>query len=648
MTSHDDKIRRRQRLNLVKETGKALLKLRSSGIQTTVLRESRVAAAGWPDYLVSGLGGRTACVSLCMEDGNENAATDLFLGEEMPGSVPALAARLREVAEAWRLSQPQSRLQPALVVLCPQWAEASLRRSWPGLTLDGVRLAGQEFCSQGRLEDLIEQLPASSAADADLLLLRAFLAPETLIQPPPTPAERRRQTREHQISLLPQLLDYDQDLCAKMDLWLPDEGRDTAENFSLRLVTGAAGTGKSVVLVHRAAMLRQFYPEAHIAVLTHNTALRADLESRYQRMSGSGGVEFLTFYSWLGRRFKSRAKIVKDEEAAGLLPVSDVFTPQFLRDEFDWIHDQGLQSLDDYLAAERTGRTKGLREPQRRALYALLEEYRQRLDARGLTDWSRRAFDALTMKPRGPLYDFILVDEAQFFARTWVQLIRNALRPGGHLFLCADPAQGFLGRGQSWREAGLEVKGRSHVLKRPYRNTRQILSFAASRYQQYVLDDEEAPRLQETTCTAPREGPEPAEILVASPQDEIVAVIRQAQQLTESGAPPRDLLILCARRRQVNEIGKRLTAQGLTSAALNAPAAERQDRILLGTMDGATGLERPIVILCGMREFSNHEENPSLPEDERRRHRRLNASRLYMACTRATQRLVIVSCGKSS
>lgn len=648
MTFDDDKVRRRQRLILVKETGKTLLKLRSGGIQTTVLRESRVAAAGWPDYFVSAQGGRTACVSLCMEDGSQVCAPELLPTEEMPGSVPALAARLHEVAEAWKLSQPQCKLQPALMILCPQWPEASLRRSWPGLMLDGVRLAGRESCSQGRLEDLIAKLPASTAGEADLLLLRAFLAPETLIQPPPTPAERRRQTREQQLSLLPQLLDYDQDLCAKMDLWLPDEGRETAENFALRLVTGAAGTGKSVVLVHRAAMLRQFHPEARIAVLTHNRALRADLEGRYQRMSGSGGVEFLTFYGWLGKRFVSRAKIVKDEEAAGLLPMSDLFTQQFLRDEFDWIHDHGLSSLDEYLAAERTGRTKGLREPHRRALFALLVEYRQRLDVRGLTDWSRRAFDALTMKPSGPLYDFILVDEAQFFARVWLLLIRRALSPGGHLFLCADPAQGFLDRGQSWREAGLEVKGRSHVLKRPYRNTRQILNFATARYEQYVMGNEEAPRLQETTNFALSEGPEPAEITVASPQDEIVTVIRQAQQLMEGGAPPRDLLILCARRRQVQDIEKRLIAADLTPAVLNAPAAERQDRILIGTMDSATGLERPIVILCGMREFSNHEENPALPEDERRRHRRLNASRLYMACTRAMKRLVIVSCEKSS
>lgn len=222
------------------------------------------------------------------------------------------------------------------------------------------------------------------------------------------------------------------------------------------------------------------------------------------------------------------------------------------------------------------------------------------------------------------------------------------MRPGGQLFLCADPAQGFLGRGQSWREAGLEVKGRSIVLKRPYRNTRQILSFAANRYNEYVLDDDEAPRLQETQPCVLRDGPEPAQINVSSPQEEIAAVVRQTQQLIVGGTPAGDILILCARRRQRDEILSRLQAAALPVLELNALTIEHQDKITVGTFDAATGLERPIVVLCGLREFSNHEQNPALPEDERRRHRRLNASRLYMACTRAMQRLVIVSCSSAS
>ena len=485
MHSSTDKNRRRQRLAAVKLIGKTLLKLKSRGLAMTVLRESRVSASGWPDFFVSGTSGRIVCLAVSIEDGAEDAAPDLLNAAEIPGRLPDLASRLHEVRQSWKTAHPESEIAPSLMILCPHWPEAGLRREWPELRVDDVLLAGKESCQPAGLIKALLRAPVSCAGEPEVTLLRAFLAPETVLQPAPAPVERRRQARAQQLSLLPQLLDYDQDLCAKIDLWLPDEGRDTAENFALRLVTGAAGTGKSVVLVHRAALLRQFHPEAQIAVLTHNRALCSDLESRYQRMSGSGGVEFRTFYSWLGKRFPSSSRTIDEQERAALIPPCD-FEPQFLKDEFDWIHDQGLQSLEEYIGATRSGRTKALRESPRRAIWGLLEKYRRGLDSAGATDWSRRAFDALEADQRGPLYDFILVDEAQFFAQTWLKLIRRALHPGGHLFLCADPAQGFLGRGQSWRNVGLEVKGRSTVLKTPYRNTRQILSFAAARYQQYV------------------------------------------------------------------------------------------------------------------------------------------------------------------
>ena len=100
-------------------------------------------------------------------------------------------------------------------------------------------------------------------------------------------------------------------------------------------------------------------------------------------------------------------------------------------------------------------------------------------------------------------------------------------------------------------------------------------------------------------------------------------------------------------------IANDIFASGLTATLVKAPAlppcvrgaAAREDKITVSTFDKATGLERPLVILCGQREFSNHEQNPALPEEERRHHRRRNASRRYMAHTCATQRLVIVSCG---
>lgn len=634
---------RHARFEAVREIGKALVKLHPYEFRYTVLRESRVSAQGWPDFFVTGPEGRAVLLAVQVEPdkrGTDEMPPAFFRDDEASRSVESLAARLREVRESWKTLHPESAAAPTLMIVCPRASEADLRQQWPDLTCQGVLITPQESCPPARLLETLSRLPQSPASETDLTLMRAFFAPETVIHAAPS-------ARDGEASPLPQLLDYEQDVCSKIDLWIPQESHENAKNFALRLVTGAAGTGKSVVLAHRATLLRQLFPQARIAVLTHNRALRNDLESRFQRMSGSGGVEFHTFYSWLGKMWPSRASVVPDRGRVAFLPRSSSFSPQFLKEEFDWIHDQGLESEDAYLAAPRTGRATALRESQRRSLYALLEHYRRQLDAQNATDWSRRAFQALAAEPRGARYDFILADEAQFFARTWLRLIRRALAPGGHLFLCADPAQGFLGRGQSWRDAGLEVKGRSIVLKRPYRNTRQILDYASAAYERYIADDDEAPRLQETRHEALREGRVPGEIFAPSPQKEIAAAVAQARELVRNGTDPGAILLLCARRWQVGQIQKQLAAAALPVVPLDAGSERSPTGIMVGTIDAATGLERPVAILCGLREFAAHEQNLSLPEEERRRHRRHNASRLYMACTRATERLFVVSSGSN-
>lgn len=78
-----------------------------------------------------------------------------------------------------------------------------------------------------------------------------------------------------------------------------------------------------------------------------------------------------------------------------------------------------------------------------------------------------------------PPYYFILIDEAQFFAPLWMRLLQKALvQRSGNLFLVADPTQGFLGRGASWRSLGLDARGHTHHLRKSYRTTREIMQFA--------------------------------------------------------------------------------------------------------------------------------------------------------------------------
>ena len=125
-----------------------------------------------------------------------------------------------------------------------------------------------------------------------------------------------------------------------------------------------------------------------------------------------------------------------------------------------------------------------------------------------------------------PRYDIILVDEAQFFAPLWFEIIKRILTPAtGHLFLVADASQGFLKRGQSWLSSGLNVRGRVHRLRKSYRTTREILDFATLLYRTRLPEDDEdivAPDL-----TQMPNGVLPIVIPLTSPQDEATRVINE-------------------------------------------------------------------------------------------------------------------------
>src|SRR5690606_8687931 len=148
--------------------------------------------------------------------------------------------------------------------------------------------------------------------------------------------------------------------------------------------------------------------------------------------------------------------------------------------------------------------------------------YRRAMTEQGLVDWGdipRRMWRALLEGRVTPApYDFILIDEAQFFAPIWFEILKLVLKPTGHLFMVADPTQGFLKRGQSWLASGLNVRGRSARLEKCYRTTREILEFASQMYQLRLPGDEEAlvaPHSQNMP-----EGAPPQLIALDSEQDE--------------------------------------------------------------------------------------------------------------------------------
>lgn len=488
--------------------------------------------------------------------------------------------------------------------------------------------------------------------------IRAAFTPEAVI--PREFTVRERITRNTEAELTDFLFDYDQEWVLKCDLEWDEEVKRLSQDFGVRLINGVAGSGKSLIIVYRTLLLRRLFPKKRILVLTHNRPLIHDLERRYLALSQRDrGVEWRTFLSWcfslhpnqvviedrIGRA--SREKLIREVWSEHLADTA--VTATMLESEIDWFKDRLVTRRSEYLTMDRSGRGFALQESIRQRVFDAMGDYSERLLELGKIDWGdvpRRVWGMLQSGEIDyPQYDVILVDEAQFFAPIWFEIIKKMLHPQtGHLFLVADPTQGFLKRGQSWLASGLEVRGRSHRMERSYRTTREILDYATYLYRSRVVQDEEdivVPNLEDMPA-----GVVPVVVPMTSPQDEITRVVAEIEGLVREGVPKEYILVIHEDWRGAETVLSRLNAGLGEGSAVDPKEGIKGSSIRVCSLNAATGLESPIVFLVGMNSLFEQEQSLRISDEERVELIRDNTRKIYMAITRAGQRVVITYCGE--
>jgi len=538
-----------------------------------------------------------------------------------------------------------------------------MRGSEDQISYLGLRQANSEhFCRQ------LEALAESALPPPVIRHLRQRLQPESIV-----PGSFRALApimRDGNYSLPDGFLDFDQEWCVKNDLELIPEHESILENRTrVKLVTGVAGSGKTLVLLYRALLFSKENPHAKCLILTHNKALVSELERRAELLSaGASPVEARSFFSWAGSMLWNAGQRRKRMEPIGPERTAEIvsglkssaesgISSTYITDEIGWIKDQAIGDLETYLTMERKGRSIAWRTNQRHAFWRIFMDYQRHLSENDMQDWhdiALRSYELVTSRPPSLdlQYDAIFIDEAQFFAKTWFETINASLRPGGHLFLSADPTQGFLRRRQTWISAGISI-GSSTRLIRPYRNTRAILAFARDfYYERRISDDEENLNIPDDDMleSIDEHGIPPELVRVSSPQDEIATAVKLALKFRDSMKEGSRLLILVNDPKRLSTLCQLLTLKFGKDAVHVAKDEKRATSAFcsLISIDAATGLEAPVVILLGMDLLLAKENDPTLSVGEKADLRRDNTRKLYMAFTRAGQRLLITRTGATS
>jgi hypothetical protein len=520
------------------------------------------------------------------------------------------------------------------------------------LVRHGIRLVSREQFTQLGVRLVGGLLEPLSQRAAQALLGRFF--PEAEIAPEQT--TQRLPVRDNSARLQRFFLDSEQEWAVKLDLDLPDEQAQASTNFSLRLVNGVAGSGKTLIAVHRALLLAELFPAQRVLLLIHNTPIVADLLDRLRRTRGAlpPHLEVMTFFAWATRQWQRMfgrwPQMTNDLPA--LVRHHRLRWPELtlddgpLVDELDFIDESLIGSQEEYLAAKRSGRGFALRAGEREHIWALREAVAATLHKRGEMAWSAlpaaiagasRRHAALARR------NHILIDEAQFFAPSWFVVVKLSLAPRGQLFLCADPKQGFMRHRLSWKSAGLDVAGRTKRLSRSYRTTRTLLESASAMVDALAPDDggDEV----QPDYTGMEAGVRPLLLYAASPQDAMDRLVNEIDMLAGEGLPLDAFLVVFGdnvnRRALYAQLARRLGARRVWQLNEGAqkkapPGADGTDCLRVAYLDTATGLEGTVVFLIGIESLFATEG-----ADEERRDERLR--KLYMAMTRAGRKLVLLS-----
>ena len=271
-------------------------------------------------------------------------------------------------------------------------------------------------------------------------------------------------------------------------------------------------------------------------------------------------------------------------------------------------------------------------------------------------DIIRRAWDLSRQRPEA-MFSHAIVDESQDLTLVGLQMIRALVNGSGGtdvddgLFIVGDGAQRIYPGGFTLGQAGIDVRGRSTVLRTNYRNTRQIIETAmACTGGQTVNDLGDEYARGDADAEAMRDGAGPVLVLADDFSASIDFVAEQVHLLRQLGGLGLGDVGVCApSNRLVKSAMTALKTAGLDSQDLAKFDGRSNNLVKVGTFHRAKGLEFKVVFLLGMSAGSF--PSPRLAgqaEAEYADQRSLQISQLFVAMTRARDRLFVVCDGEPS
>ena len=433
-------------------------------------------------------------------------------------------------------------------------------------------------------------------------------------------------------------------------------------------IAGSAGTGKTVVALHRAAYLARANPDARILLTTFSETLAIALRTKLARLIGTEprlreriDVDPLdTVARRLHDRMLGRAEVASREglrdrvRESAQEGVDQKFSLAFLVTEWTEVVDAWqLDSWEAYRDVARLGRKTRLPEKQRQALWAIFDRVRTGLTERRLVTqaglYSRLAAH-LAGGERLP-YDFVVVDEAQDVSVAQLRFVAalGGSRPDA-LFFAGDLGQRIFQLPFSWRSLGVDIRGRSGTLRINYRTSHQIRTQADRLLGKHVSDVDGNMEERGGTISV-FNGPDPLLRVLDTPEEESAVVGRWLADRVAEGVAPGEMSVFVRSPLELPRARAAVEAAGLLAALLDDDGKLGRDRVAVGTMHLSKGLEfRAVAVMACDDEVVPLQARIEAVTDEGDLEEVYDTERhlLYVACTRARDHLLVTGLNPAS
>lgn len=525
-------------------------------------------------------------------------------------------------------------------------------------------LADVRSATEATLFDVAEHLPRE-AAEA-LLDLAVGVTPQVAPTLPPTADPFEHPDAQRRFRVVANVEELERALEAPWEKWTiflhPSQRQLVEKQYSgPARVHGSAGTGKTIVALHRAVHLVRSDRESRVLLTTFSDTLATALRARVRLLIGNEPrlAERLEVDSLgtIGQRLYEahfgKVQLASEERQRQVLRDGSEavqghkFTQHFLSNEWANVVDAwNLETWEDYRTVKRLGRRSRLPEAQREILWKIFQHARGMLHEEKLVTQAT-LFGRLAKKLPNlnrPTFDYVVVDEAQDVS---VAELRFLAALGGNrpnsLFFAGDLGQRIFQQPFSWSSLGVDVRGRSSRLRVNYRTSHQIRMQADRLLGPSVADVDGLTEERSGTISA-FNGVPPT---IAIEKDEKAERDRVASWITErlaEGYREHEIAIFVRSAAQLPRAEAVAQQAGVKFHNVGGNWVTTAGHITVMTMHYAKGLEYRAVIVMAcddevlpLQERIESAIDESDLEDVYATERHL----LYVACTRARDQLLV-------